>query len=202
MHKNICWIETIHVAKAAGRLREVYERVKTPHGTVDNVYQAQSLRPRTMAAHDALYRSVLHCSDNTLPAWFLETVAVYTSLINRCDYAVAHHFENVRRLLEDRDRSRAVYEALSAGRPEAAFSGKELELLRYTEKLTSTPDCMVEADIQGLKQAGAEDGEILEVNQVCACFNYANRLINGLGVSLGDDVIGFSLSSGSGDDSS
>ena len=50
---------------------------------------------------------------------------------------------------------------------------------------------MVAEDVQRLQEAGASDGEILEVNQVCGYFSYANRLLNGLGVSLAGDVIGY-----------
>ena len=39
--------------------------------------------------------------------------------------------------------------------------------------------------------AGADDGEILEVNQVCAYFNYSNRLLNGLGVTTDGDQVGY-----------
>ena len=50
---------------------------------------------------------------------------------------------------------------------------------------------MVQADIDALRAAGCDDGEILEVNQVCAYFNYSNRLLNGLGVTTEGDVIGY-----------
>ena len=50
---------------------------------------------------------------------------------------------------------------------------------------------MVEADIAARQEAGANDGEILEANQVCAYFNYSNRLLNGLGVTTEGDVIGY-----------
>ena len=188
---NVCWIETIPVDQATGELREIYDEVKSPHGTVDNVYLAHSLRPHTLRAHDQLYRSVLHDGDNTLPAWFLEVVSVYTSLLNGCDYAVTHHFANVRRLLQDEARSAKVFEALRRARPQEAFAGKELALLQYTEKLTLKPASVRRADIEGLRESGADDGQILEVNQVCACFNYANRLLSGLGVGLGEDTIGY-----------
>jgi MFS family permease len=46
-------------------------------------------------------------------------------------------------------------------------------------------------DIENLHKAGCDDGEILEVNQVCAYFNYSNRLLNGLGVTTQGDVIGY-----------
>ena len=38
----------------------------------------------------------------------------------------------------------------------------------------------VKIDIEELKEAGCDDGEILEANQVVAYFNYSNRLLNGL----------------------
>jgi alkylhydroperoxidase family enzyme len=50
---------------------------------------------------------------------------------------------------------------------------------------------MVKADIDALRTAGCDDGEILEANQVCAYFNYSNRLLNGLGVTTEGDVIGY-----------
>ena len=185
------WIKMIPLEEAGGALGDLYEQVKTPHGTVDNVMRAHSLRPQTMAGHLALYRSVLRNEDNVLPLWFLETIASYTSIINKCDYSLTHHFMNVRRLLGDKARADAVHAALAGGRPETVFAGKELALLRYAGKLTAAPGEMEEADMRALREAGADDGEILEVNQVCAYFNYANRLLNGLGVTTEGDVIGF-----------
>ena len=187
----IAWISTIEPQDASSVLNELYAQVTTPHGTVDNVMKAHSLRPHTMAGHLALYRSVLHNEDNALPLWFLEAVAVYTSMINKCNYSVAHHFTNVRGLLKDEDRAAAIYKAFDAGEPERQFEGKELALLRYARKLTASPGDMIEADVIEARNAGANDGEILEVNQVCAYFNYSNRLLNGLGVTTDGDQVGY-----------
>ena len=185
------WIRMIPDAEAEGLLKQLYDKVRTPHGTVDNVMSAHSLRPHTMDGHVTLYRSVLHNPDNTLPFWFLEVVASYTSIVNDCAYSLAHHFTNVRRLLKDEARAEAILAALEARRPEDAFQDKELALLRYTEKLTAAVGRMAETDIRALREAGCDDGEILEVNQVCAYFNYSNRLLNGLGVTTEGDVIGY-----------
>ena len=65
-------------------------------------------------------------------------------------------------------------------------------MLRYVRKLTQAPQFIVEEDIRAARAAGADDGEILEANQVCAYFNYSNRLLNGLGVSTEGDVLGLS----------
>ena len=178
-------------ADASGTVKEMFDLVRTPHGTVDNVMRVHSLRPHTMQGHVTLYRSVLHNPDNTLPFWFLEVVASYTSMLNRCDYSLTHHFTNVRRLLADEQRADAVYAALQSGDLESEFAGKHLALLRYAGKLTVAVGDMDAADYTALQAAGCEDGEILEVNQVCAYFNYSNRLLNGLGVTTEGDTIGY-----------
>ena len=185
------WIRMIPVAEATGILKTMYEKVMTPHRTVDNVMRAHSLRPHTMEGHLALYKSVLHNPENTLPFWFLEVVASYVSITNQCEYSLSHHFTNARRLIRDKVRSDAIRSALDAGTPELAFEGKELALLRYARKLTAQVALMEKADIDALHAAGCNDGEILEVNQVCAYFNYSNRLLNGLGVTTEGDVIGY-----------
>ena len=185
------WIELIADEDATGELKAFYDQVRTPHGTVDNVMRAHSLRPHTMGGHLALYKSVLHNPENTLPFWFLEVVASYTSILNDCDYSLAHHFTNVRRLLDDDARAERILDALKADAPEREFDGKEAALLRYAGKLTTAVGSMAKADVDAIRAAGATDGEILEVNQVCAYFNYSNRLLNGLGVTTEGDVIGY-----------
>lgn len=191
MTEQKAWIKLIEPEEATGRLVEMYDIVKTPHGTVDNVMKAHSLRPETMNGHVVLYRSVLHHEDITQPLWFLECVASYVSMINKCEYSLTHHFMNTRRLLKDKTRSDNIFSALDAGRPEQEFDGKELALLQYAGRLTATPGDMREADIVAARDAGATDAEILEVNQVCAYFNYSNRLLNGLGVTTLGDQIGY-----------
>ncbi len=185
------WIKLIEDEAATGFLKEMYDKVRTPHGTVDNVMRAHSLRPHTMNGHVVLYRSVLHNPDNTLSFCFLEVIASYTSILNNCEYSLAHHFTNARRLMKNEARADRVFAALKAHRPEDEFSGKELALLRYTKKLTTEVSSLVETDIDLLRQVGCEDGEILEVNQVCAYFNYSNRLLNGLGITTEGDTIGY-----------
>jgi len=186
------WIRMLQYEESTGYLRQLYDRVKGPGNSLDNVMKAHSLRPHTMEGHSALYKSVLHHTGNSTPVWFLECLGIYTSLANRCDYSVAHHFAGLTRLLKDEGRAKAIYEALAAGAPERAFEGRELALLRYVRKLTLAPQKMEEADVQACRDAGCSDEDIFEANQVCAYFNYSNRLLNGLGVTTKGDLLGFS----------
>lgn len=185
------WIRMIAPEQADGKLKEMYELARTPAGTVDNVMRAHSLRPHSMQGHLVLYRNVLHNPDNTLPFWFLEVVASYVSQSNNCDYSLTHHWANARRLINDKVRAQQIWDALSAATPERAFEGKELAFLNYARKLTVDVANMQRSDYDALRAAGCDDGEILEVNQVCAYFNYSNRLLNGLGVTTEGDTVGY-----------
>jgi len=167
------------------------DRARTPVGTVDNVMRVHSLRPHTMDGHVALYKAVLHNDNNTLPLWFLELVGTYTSLLNKCDYSYANHSANFADLLDDKDAADIMIDALKFDTLEETFIGKELALLQYTRKLTVEPANMKQDDVLAAQHAGASDGEILEVNQVCGYFCYVNRLLNGLGVSLQGDHVGY-----------
>ena len=185
------WIKMIPEHEATGSLRELYDEAMTPHGTVDNVMKVHSLRPHTMHGHVTLYRSVLHHPDIQLPLSFLEIVASYVSIKNNCSYSLAHHFMNVRRLINDEKRCDDILQSLNAGTPQDEFKGKQLALLQYAAKLTTDVAKMKASDIDILHENDCTDGEILEVNQVAAYFNYSNRLLNGLGVTTDGDSIGF-----------
>ena len=82
------WIKTIAPAATTGKLKEIYERVSTPTKRVDNILQVHSLRPHTLEGHMKLYKNVLHHNSNTLPKWFLESIGIYVSLLNKCSYCV------------------------------------------------------------------------------------------------------------------
>lgn len=185
------WIRMVSDKDAGEKLRRALDFARTPHGTVDNVMRVHSLRPSTMTGHVTLYRACLHDKDNTIPMWLQEVIASYVSTLNACPYSYANHWANARHLIADDDRADHVEAALLSRRPEDAFEGAELALLRYAGKLTLEPGRMRESDVQALKGAGVQDAEILEANQIIGYFNYVNRLLNGLGVSTDGDVVGF-----------
>ncbi len=185
------WIEMIADADADEALTSVLELARTPHGTVDNVMRVHSLRPSTMKGHVVLYRSVLHDPDNRIPTWLQETIASYVSMLNGCDYSLANHWANARHLIGDEEKAVAIREALERRRPDLAFTGQQLAMLEYAEKLTLQPQAMEERDVAALRDSGLDDGCILEANQIIGYFNYANRLLNGLGVTTEGDVVGY-----------
>ena len=195
--RPMTFIRTISPEAAEGRLAQIYKRVRGPDGTVDNILTAHSLRPASLEGHMALYKNVLHHSANQVPKWFLETIGVLVSLRNACKYCVEHHFAGLERLLDNADEARAIRAGLEGGDLAGAklLEPKHIAALRYAEKLTQHPADMAEADIATLREAGWDDGEVLEINQVAAYFAYANRTVLGLGVSIAGEALGTSPSS-------
>ncbi len=187
------WIDTIPYGESTGRLRQLYDRVKGPNDNVDNIMMMHGLRPHSMEGHMALYKYVLLHGANTVAKSFLETIGVWVSLLNRCAYCVDHHFAGLGRLLGDDARSAAIRAALESGEIEAGpFEAREKLALRYAEALTRDPPSATEAMVAGMRAAGYDDGEILEINQVTAYFAYANRTVLGLGCSTDGDILGLS----------
>ena len=186
------WIKTIPFSEATGRLQKLYKKVSGPNNNVDNIMLAHSLRPHTMIGHMALYKNALHNSNNTLPKWYLETIGVYVSVLNHCNYCIDHHFEGLKRLLEDDKKSNELKEGLKTDTFNMILEKKYVEGLRYAKKLTKSLDTLGFEDVERMKSVNLSDGEILEINQVTAYFNYANRTVLGLGISTEGDIIGLS----------
>ena len=186
------FIKTVAYDDATGRLKQLYERIKGPDDNVDNIMMAHSLRPHTMDGHMTLYKYVLHHSANTVPKWFLEALGVHVSHLNACSYCVEHHFAGMRRLLGDEARATGIRAAIESGDLAGAFDAREQAALAYAAKLTRSPAEVTSADAEALREAGFDDGQILEINQVVAYFAYANRTVLGLGVTTDGDILGLS----------
>jgi len=186
------YINTISYKQADKTLKRIYDKVKGADGSIDNILKVHSLRPHTLTGHMSLYKNVLHNSNNTLPKWFLECIGVYVSMLNSCNYCVSHHFEGMRRLLQDDDKAFAIKKALETDFRSGKLTLKEISGLIYSRIVTTKPSIVTEKIIKQLHSDGFTDGEILEINQVTAYFNYANRTVLGLGVNLDGDVLGLS----------
>ena len=189
----MAWIKTIPFSEATGKLKTLYGRVTGPNGNVDNIMMAHSLRPHSMEGHMAIYKNVLHHSGNSIPKWFLETLGVWVSRLNDCDYCVDHHFSGLKRLLSDDARARALRSAIEARNiADAPLDAGQKLAMDYARQLTRDPGGMTQGIVIELREQGYSDGEILEINQVTAYFNYANRTVLGLCCSTKGDVLGLS----------
>ena len=188
----MAWIKTINYEEADAQLKRIYNRVKGPNNNIDNALSIHSLRPHSLVGHMTLYKSVLHNSNNQLPKWYLESIGVYVSFLNKCEYCVQHHFAGLKKLLNDDKKAVEFWKAVQNGTLNQYFDECYLEGINYARKLTLTLEEVKQDDIERLKVVGFSEGEILEINQVTSYFNYVNRMVVGLGVNIKGDVLGLS----------
>ena len=186
------WIKHFTYDEADKSLKKVYDRIKGPNNQIDNILMVHSLRPHTLTGHMALYKNVIHNTNNTLPKWYLEALGVYVSFLNHCDYCVEHHFAGLQKLWNDQNKSAAFFEALQHNSLQDFFDKKWFKGFSYANMLTLNPLKLSQNDIAHLKTEGFTDGEVLEINQVVSYFNYANRTVLGLGVHTKGDILGLS----------
>ena len=189
----MAWINVISYDEAEGKVKTLYDRVKGPDNNVDNIMMMHSLRPHSMEAHMTMYKYLLHHSGNRIPKWFLETLGVWVSRLNDCYYCVEHHFVGLTRLLSDDAKSAGIRKAIEARNIDLApLNDAQKMAMEYARQVTHDPGGMQENIVHQLRDAGYSDGEILEINQVTAYFNYANRTVLGLGCSIDGDIVGLS----------
>ena len=80
------WISVIDDAEWDGELASLFERVVDPAtGRVDHIMGVHSLNPRSLDAHDVLYRSAMRGA-GTLRKVDRELIALVVSSINECHY--------------------------------------------------------------------------------------------------------------------
>ncbi len=185
------WIKHIPFNEAEGKLKQVYKRIAGKNNYLDNILTIHGLRPHSLEGHMGLYKNVLHHNQNTVNKWFLEAIGVYVSILNNCEYCYLHHAEGMKKLLKDEDLAETYKKALLNNKLDA-FTTKEQAALNYANVLTLKPQEIKEDMVKQLKEEKYSEGEILEINQVIAYFNYANRTVLGLGVTTKGDVLGLS----------
>ena len=64
----------------------------------------------------------------------------------------------------------------------AGLEDKEIALLDVAVKLTKLPTSVTEEDIDGLRQHGFTDEQIVDAVHCISYFNFINRVLDGLGV--------------------
>ncbi len=81
----MAYIDVIDEDAADGRLKDLYGRLLTPQGDVDNILKIHSLNVPSLEAHLKLYRTVMF-GRSDLTRTQREMIAVTVSVLNHCHY--------------------------------------------------------------------------------------------------------------------
>ena len=185
----IAYVDVIAQPDATGTLATVYDAVKGADGQGENLYLAMSQTPLAIKAADDHYKALLHNSDNPLDPWLSELIATYVAILCGCTYAAANHGENFRMYLNDDKMADTLLAALTSETwDKLDIDPRSKAALHYTRKLTTTPDQVDAEDLHSLRQVGFGDKGISYLVQLAASFAYWARIINGLGIRVGDTI--------------
>ncbi len=185
---GIAWVKVVPQDQASGDLARAYDSVKGKDGRVENLYLAMSQTPGAIQPADAHYLALLHNPDSPLEPWLAELVSTYVAILCGSEYAAANHGANFAHYLGNEAQSEVILQALRDDDLSGLEGAQMLAALRYTHKLSLTPQAMTAEDLELLRAVGFCDKGISYLIQLVAAFAYWARMINGLGTQLNDTV--------------
>lgn len=146
----------------------------SPH--LADVFRAfpEQVRP-LLDYHDLLLRG-----ESPLSVAERELIATYVSGLNACTFCFGAH----RIYAEVFGVDAALIDALMEDIDSAPVNDKLKPVLRYVAKLTRLPAQLSDADAAAVYEAGWSERALYDAVQVCALFNFMNRIIEGTGVSF------------------
>lgn len=122
------------------------------------------------------YQNLVLRASSALGASERALIAAYVSGINNCPF-------------EDADRSAAVDPAVLSSLLQdiesADIPARLKPVMRYVRKLTLVPSRVSQSDVSAILAAGWDEEAVFDAAQVCALFNFINRMMEGAGVSAG-----------------
>jgi uncharacterized peroxidase-related enzyme len=164
--------------QASAEVKKIYEYVNRRWGFLPNYFQALGHEPQILQDHVNLYTNAMQ-DERGLPKIIKEQIATVVSGINMSSYCLPAHLEILGRMGMDRSLARR----LSIDYKSATLDPKVMELLKFCEKLTTTPGDMRRADIEKLRELGWNDAAILDAVLITSLYACANRFSSGLGLT-------------------
>lgn len=140
-------------------------------GMVPNVLLAYSQNAAQLDVFSRFYNELMF-GDSGLSTLEREMIAVAVSAANRCYYCQVAHGAAVREYSGDP----LLGELIVMNYRVADLSARHRAMLDFAVKLTETPDRIVEADRQALRDAGFSDGDIWDIANIAGFYNLTNRV--------------------------
>ena len=173
-------IDVIDYEESTGRLREIYDGLIAKRGKLASVHTIQSLRPESIVKHIDLYLEIMF-TKSELSRARREMMAVIVSVTNNCEYCQVHHAIALNHYWKSESR----LEQLKTNFELADLDAVDLALCHYAKLLTIDPGKANDENLtQPLKNAGLSDSAILDATLVISYFNFVNRMVLSLGLSM------------------
>ena len=178
------FVEEIAIAEAGSDLRALYDEIAAAwEGELPPVLQVLGLAPDALREVSRQARAISYGS-SALGIRREEMIATVVSRLNGCEPLLVAHGERLRAATGD---DLLVYH-LQREHALADLEEQERALLAYVVKLNGEPGEMGEADLEGLRKAGFDDREILDIVMLTALTYFMVTVAGGLGVETGESL--------------
>ncbi|MCP1402833.1 CMD domain protein [Achromobacter insolitus] len=169
------WLDVVNVDTATPEqvavLEESHPKAKVSDYYLFLVHQPEILRQRSTAFNAIMY------APGGLSRAERELGSTYVSRVNGCVYCASVHAQRFEQLAKRNDVIAQVFEDPAT----AGTTARELAIGKFSIQITEAPAAVNADSIQALKDAGLNEGEILDLLHSDAIFAWANRLMLNLG---------------------
>ena len=152
-------------------IQKYFKLCKEKLGLIPNVLKAYSHNTEKLNAFTNMYNEIM-LAESGLSKLQREMIAVVVSSINKCFYCQVAHGATVRELSKNPELS----EELIMNYNVANISDKDKEMLRFSDKMTSSSYKIQEEDRNILREHGFTDADIWDIASVVGFFNMSNRI--------------------------
>lgn len=169
------WLDVVKLDTATleqiAVLEESHPKAKVSDYYLFLVHQAEILRQRSAAFNAIMY------APGGMPRAERELASSVVSRINGCVYCASVHAQRFEQLAKRNDVIKQVFTDPHT----AGTTVRERAINQFSVALTRAPESIHAQDIQGLKDVGLNDLEVLDLIHSISIFAWANRLMLNLG---------------------
>ena len=152
-------------------IQKYFKLCKEKLGLIPNVLKAYSHNTEKLNAFTNMYNEIM-LAESGLSKLQREMIAVVVSSINKCFYCQVAHGASVRELSKNPELS----EELIMNYNIANISDKDKEMLKFSDKMTSSSYKIQDEDRNILREHGFTDADIWDIASVVGFFNMSNRI--------------------------
>ena len=151
--------------------QDYFDLCKEKLGFVPNVLLAYAYNEAKLDQFMGFYNNLM-MDESGLTKLEREMIAVVVSSYNHCYYCLVAHGAAVRYMSDDP----MLGELLVMNYRAADLSERHGAMLDFTWKLSESPEKIVEADRQALRDNGFNDQDIWDISAVASFYNMSNRM--------------------------
>lgn len=169
------WLDVVDLEQATPEQIAILEE-SHPKAKVSDYYRFLVHQPEILRQRSTAFNAIMYAPGGMSRAE-RELGATVVSRVNGCVYCASVHAQRFEQLAKRNDVIAQVFENPAT----AGTTARELAIGAFSIQLTDAPASVNADSIQALKDAGLNDGEILDLLHSDAIFAWANRLMLNLG---------------------